>query len=68
MIGYPGLHHIVVGGRGVHRVRLHIHGIASHAGGRTSTPNAIGKAAEIITRLSAVELPPAAAAGSRRAS
>ncbi|MBF5001833.1 M20 family metallopeptidase [Nocardia sp. BSTN01] len=57
MIGYPGLHHIVVGGRGVHRVRLHIHGIASHAGGRTSTPNAISKAAEIITRLSAVELP-----------
>ncbi len=41
----------------MYRVRLHVHGVASHAGGRTSTPNAIGKAAEIITRLSAVELP-----------
>ncbi|MCX4095684.1 M20 family metallopeptidase [Nocardia sp. alder85J] len=57
MIGYPGLDHIVVGGRGVHRARLHVHGVASHSGGRTSTPNAISKATQLVTALDATELP-----------
>ncbi len=35
MIGYPGLDHVVTGGRGVLRVRLHVHGVASHSGGRS---------------------------------
>ncbi|MFK0244501.1 M20 family metallopeptidase [Amycolatopsis azurea] len=57
LIGYPGIGHVVIGGRGVHRVRLHVHGVASHSGGRAATPNAIVKAADLITALSDVELP-----------
>ncbi len=49
MIGYPGLDHVVTGGRGVLRVRLHVHGVASHSGGRTVTPNAITKAAALVS-------------------
>ncbi|WP_194838587.1 M20 family metallopeptidase [Nocardia sp. XZ_19_369] len=57
MIGYPGHSKIVIGGRGVHRVRLHVHGVTSHAGGSTSTPNAIDKATELIALLRTAELP-----------
>jgi len=57
MIGYPGLDKLVVGGRGVHRAKLHVHGVASHSGGSKNTPSAIEKAADLIRRLSAVELP-----------
>lgn len=57
MIGYPGIDKLVVGGRGVHRVKLHIHGVASHSGGSKTTPSAIEKAANLIRVLSAVELP-----------
>ncbi|MFE9328762.1 M20 family metallopeptidase [Nocardia sp. NPDC052278] len=57
MIGYPGLNHLIVGGRGVYRTRLHVHGVASHSGGRAVTPNAIQKAAQLIERLSTAELP-----------
>src|SRR5689334_10569269 len=32
MIGYPGLDHVVTGGRGVLRARVHVHGIAGHSG------------------------------------
>jgi hypothetical protein len=28
----------VIGGRGVHRTRLHVHGVASHSGGSKTTP------------------------------
>ncbi|BCJ39450.1 hypothetical protein GCM10010168_63020 [Actinoplanes ianthinogenes] len=56
MIGYPGLEHLVVGGRGVHRVRLHVAGVASHSGGRAGTPNAIVKAADLIRDLAAADL------------
>lgn len=57
MIGYPGMDKLVIGGRGVHRVQLRVHGVASHSGGRHSTPNAITKAADLITALSAAPLP-----------
>lgn len=57
MIGYPGLTHLVIGGRGVHRTNLHVHGVASHSGGRTTTPNAIHKAAQLIDNLAAAEIP-----------
>jgi succinyl-diaminopimelate desuccinylase len=57
MIGYPGLDHIVVGGRGVLRVRMHVHGIASHSGGSRATPSAIAKAAAVIQELHRAELP-----------
>jgi succinyl-diaminopimelate desuccinylase len=57
MIGYPGLDELVIGGRGVHRAKLHVHGIASHSGARKTTPNAIEKAAHLIRALSTAELP-----------
>jgi succinyl-diaminopimelate desuccinylase len=52
MIGYPGQDKLVVGGRGVHRVRLHVHGTASHSGGSATTPSAVQKAADLIHALS----------------
>ena len=57
MIGYPGPDHLVTGGRGVLRARLHARGIASHSGGRTATPNAITKAAALVSSLAGAELP-----------
>ncbi|MGH3812416.1 MAG: peptidase dimerization domain-containing protein [Pseudonocardiaceae bacterium] len=60
MIGYPGMDKLVVGGRGVHRAKLHVHGVASHSGGSTTTPSAIEKAAHLIRVLSTAELPDAA--------
>jgi succinyl-diaminopimelate desuccinylase len=57
MIGYPGQDKLVVGGRGVHRVRLHVHGRASHSGGSATTASAIEKAADLIRVLSSTPLP-----------
>ncbi|GAB3173036.1 succinyl-diaminopimelate desuccinylase [Myceligenerans halotolerans] len=57
MIGYPGLDKLVVGGRGVYRARLRIHGVSSHSGGRRTTPNAISKAAAIVRALENQPLP-----------
>lgn len=57
MIGYPGLGKVVVGGRGVVRAHLHVHGTAAHSGGKTATPNAIEKAADLIRRLADRPLP-----------
>lgn len=63
MIGYPGLTTLVVGGRGVHRAKLHVHGVASHSGSRnTTTPSAIAKAADLIRVLSDADLPDGASA------
>ncbi|MET9259573.1 M20/M25/M40 family metallo-hydrolase [Amycolatopsis sp. NPDC004079] len=63
MIGYPGIDKLVVGGRGVHRARLHVHGLASHSGGSKSSPSAIEKAAHLVQRLSSAQLPEGAAEG-----
>ncbi len=60
MIGYPGPDHVVTGGRGVLRAQLHAHGIASHSGGRAVTPNAITKAAALVSSLAAAKLPASA--------
>ncbi|MGH3795020.1 MAG: M20 family metallopeptidase [Pseudonocardiaceae bacterium] len=51
MIGYPGMDKLVIGGRGVYRVQLHVHGTASHSGGSKPSPNAIEKAAHLIREL-----------------
>lgn len=48
---------LVVGGRGVYRTQLRVHGVSSHSGGSKPTPNAIEKAAHLIRELSTVELP-----------
>jgi succinyl-diaminopimelate desuccinylase len=57
MIGYPGPDHVVTGGRGVLRARLHVHGIAGHSGSSRPTPSAIEKAAWLVSRLGDAELP-----------
>lgn len=57
MIGYPGMDKLVIGGRGVHRAQLHVHGIASHSGGSKPSPNAIEKATHLVSELAAAELP-----------
>lgn len=64
MIGYPGPDHVVTGGRGVLRARLHVHGVAGHSGSSsTVTPSAIAKAAVLVSRLHEVELPGPAGPG-----
>jgi succinyl-diaminopimelate desuccinylase len=63
MIGYPGPDHVVTGGRGVLRARLHVHGVAGHSGSGTATPSAIAKAAGLISRLHDAELPGPAGPG-----
>ena len=63
MIGYPGPDHVVTGGRGVLRARLHVHGVAGHSGSRGVTPSAIAKAAALVTRLHEAELPGPAGPG-----
>lgn len=57
MIGYPGMDKLVVGGRGVHRAKLHVYGVASHSGGSKTTASAIEKAAHLTRILSTAELP-----------
>jgi succinyl-diaminopimelate desuccinylase len=57
MIGYPGLGNLVTGGRGMLRAEMRVHGVASHSGGREATPNAIVKAAALVSALHAVSLP-----------
>ncbi len=57
MIGYPGMDKLVIGGRGVYRVRLRVHGVASHSGGSRSTANAVSKASAIIRALENEPLP-----------
>jgi succinyl-diaminopimelate desuccinylase len=57
MIGYPGPRSVVVGGRGILRVRLDVYGVAGHSAGRQPTSNAITKAAELVTALSHLHLP-----------
>ena len=64
MIGYPGPDHVVTGGRGVLRTRLHVHGVAGHSGSSSSvTLSAIAKAAVLVTRLHQAELPGPAGPG-----
>ena len=48
MIGYPGLDHVVTGGRGVLRARVHVHGVAGHSGSTRTGAGAITKAAHLI--------------------
>ncbi|WP_051342334.1 M20 family metallopeptidase [Pseudonocardia spinosispora] len=58
IIGYPGMGELVVGGRGVYRAVLRVHGRSAHSGS-SSTPgsNAVTKAAQLVQVLSAADLP-----------
>ena len=57
MIGYPGLDHVVTGGRGVLRARVHVHGVAGHSGSSRTGAGAITKAAHLIRELHEMPLP-----------
>ena len=57
MIGYPGLDHVIVGGRGVLRAQVRVHGVAGHSGASKPNPGAIPKAASLIQALQRVRLP-----------
>lgn len=57
MIGYPGLDHVVTGGRGVLRARMRTYGVAGHSGGSKVTPSAIAKAAALVSELHGASLP-----------
>jgi succinyl-diaminopimelate desuccinylase len=57
MIGYPGLDHLVTGGRGVLRARVHVHGVAGHSGSTRVGVGAITKAAHLIRKLDEAPLP-----------
>lgn len=57
MIGYPGLDHVVTGGRGVLRARVEVHAIAGHSGSSKTGPGAIAKAAHLIRDLHQAPLP-----------
>lgn len=57
MIGYPGLEEVVVGGRGLWRAKIAIHGPAGHSGSRRNVVGAISRAAHLVRLLEAAELP-----------
>jgi succinyl-diaminopimelate desuccinylase len=52
LISYPGHDEVTIGGRGVFRARLHVHGIADHSGASKTNPvNAAIRAAQLVTLL-----------------
>ncbi|HUY45500.1 MAG TPA: M20/M25/M40 family metallo-hydrolase [Streptosporangiaceae bacterium] len=57
MIGYPGLGHVVTGGRGVLRARVRVHGVAGHSGSSRTGAGAVAKAAHLISALNELPLP-----------
>jgi succinyl-diaminopimelate desuccinylase len=63
MIGYPGLDHVITGGRGVLRAQVRVRGTAGHSGGTRDNPGAIAKAASLIQALRQAPLPGPAGPG-----
>jgi len=50
-VGYPGPDHVVIGGRGVLRARITVHGEAGHTGSSRPVRNALVKAARLVHLL-----------------
>ena len=63
MIGYPGLDHVVTGGRGVLRARVRVHAVAGHSGSSQAGAGAIAKAADLVRELRDAPLPGPAGPG-----
>ena len=63
MIGYPGLDHVITGGRGVLRARVRVRAIAGHSGSSQAAAGAIAKAADLVRELRAAPLPGPAGPG-----
>ncbi|MGA5135116.1 M20 family metallopeptidase [Streptomyces olivoreticuli] len=57
MIGYPGMDEVVVGGRGLWRATITVHAPSGHSGSSRAAVGAISRAAHLVRRLDAVELP-----------
>jgi succinyl-diaminopimelate desuccinylase len=57
MIGYPGLDHVITGGRGVLRARVHVRAVAGHSGSSQAGAGAIAKAADLVRELRDAPLP-----------
>ena len=63
MIGYPGMDHLITGGRGVLRARVQVHATAGHSGSRQGEAGAIAKAADLVRALRDMALPGPAGPG-----
>lgn len=63
MIGYPGLDHVITGGRGVLRARMDVHAVAAHSGSSRASAGAVAKAADLIRELRDAALPGPASPG-----
>ncbi|MDH6130248.1 M20/M25/M40 family metallo-hydrolase [Kitasatospora sp. GP82] len=57
MIGYPGMDEVVVGGRGLWRAQVKVHGASGHSGSSRPTLGAISRAAHLIHALDNADLP-----------
>ncbi|MFG2697206.1 M20 family metallopeptidase [Kitasatospora sp. NPDC048407] len=57
MIGYPGLEEVVVGGRGLWRAVVAVHGPSGHSGSSRTVVGAVSRAAHLVHLLDAAELP-----------
>ncbi|MFJ7333128.1 M20 family metallopeptidase [Streptomyces sp. NPDC101110] len=57
MIGYPGLEEVVVGGRGLWRAGIAVHGMPGHSGARRTAVGAVSRAAHLVRLLEASPLP-----------
>ncbi|MFJ9521858.1 M20 family metallopeptidase [Kitasatospora sp. NPDC101801] len=57
MIGYPGLDEVVVGGRGLWRAHVRVHGDSGHSGSSRPTVGAMSRAARLIRTLDDTNLP-----------
>ncbi|MFD5742856.1 M20 family metallopeptidase [Streptomyces massasporeus] len=60
MIGYPGFDEVVVGGRGLWRAGIAVHGTSGHSGSRRAVVGAVSRAAHLVRLLDAGRLPGAA--------
>jgi len=63
MIGYPGLDHVITGGRGVLRACMRVHAIAGHSGSSQAGAGAVAKAADLVRELHRTPLPGPAGPG-----
>jgi succinyl-diaminopimelate desuccinylase len=63
MIGYPGLDHVITGGRGVLRARVQVRAVAGHSGASQTSAGAIAKAADLVRELREAPLPGPAGPG-----
>jgi len=63
MIGYPGLDHVVTGGRGVLRASMRVRAVAGHSGSSQAGAGAVAKAADLVRELRETPLPGAAGPG-----